>query len=104
MHGGELIREARRRSGVTQTRLASDLATSQSVIVRWERGERSPTFETVVKALKACGLDLRIGLVPSDNDPSGVAASMAHLTPEQKLQANRNLVALRGIASSRAGG
>ena len=102
MRGGELIREARRRAGLSQTELAALLNTSQSTIVRWERGERSPSFETVAGAAEVCGLRLQVSLAAPDQGPLGVAMSMAGLTPEEKLRANRNLVRLKGLARERA--
>ncbi len=102
MNGGELIREARRRAGLTQSELAASMGTAQSTIVRWERGERSPTFEIVSKAASLCGLKLRVGLSPPDESALGVARSMSLLTAEQKLEANRNLVGLRGLAADRS--
>lgn len=68
MQGGQIIREARRRSGLTQQDLAERLGTTQSVITRWETGQRSPTLETVVKAVRACGLDLTITIGQPDPD------------------------------------
>lgn len=99
MDGGDLIREARRRAGLTQTELAHNLATTQSVIARWESGHRSPTFATTVRALRACDLRLDTKLVPVDDGPLGVALGMAQLTPAERLEANRRLIALSGIAT-----
>ncbi|MGI8774891.1 MAG: helix-turn-helix domain-containing protein [Actinomycetota bacterium] len=79
MKGGELIREARRRSGLSQQALAERLGTSQSVITRWETGERSPTFEAVVRAVRACGLEITVGIAAPDPDH------------EMFLRANRKL-------------
>lgn len=62
MKGGELIREARLRAGLTQAEVARRLGTGQSVIARWESGRRSPTFETVVRAIGACGFDLGVSI------------------------------------------
>ena len=68
MRGGELIREARRRAGITQQELAERLGTTQSVVTRWETGARSPSFETVVRAVRACGLELGVRVVTPDPD------------------------------------
>lgn len=74
------------------------LGTTQSVIARWESGRRSPTFVTAVRALRECGFTLDPRLVPVDDGPLGVAMTMAALTPAERLEANRRLVALSGIA------
>ena len=51
MEAGELLREARRRHGLTQKRLAIRARTSQAAISRIERGLVSPTVETLGKLL-----------------------------------------------------
>jgi transcriptional regulator with XRE-family HTH domain len=51
MSPGELLREARRRHGLTQTQLAIRARTSQAAISRIERGLVSPTIETLGKLL-----------------------------------------------------
>ena len=45
MSGGVLIREARRRAGLTQVELAHRVGTTQSAIARVERGRTEPTAE-----------------------------------------------------------
>ena len=100
MDGGDLIREARRRAGLTQEELAQRLATTQSVIARWESGRRSPTFVTAMRALRECDLTLVPRLVAVDDGPLGVALTMEALTPTERLEANRRLVALTGIAQA----
>ena len=104
MRGGELMREARRRAGMTQARVAALLGTGQSTIVRWESGQRSPSFETVTRTVRDCGLELRVSLGPSNSSALGDARAMSLLSPEQKLDANRNLVALKGLAKAPIGG
>lgn len=51
MDAGELLREARRRHGLTQRQLAIRARTSQAAISRIERGLVSPTIETLQKLL-----------------------------------------------------
>ena len=92
------MREARRRAGLTQSQLAARMGTTQSVIARWETGWRSPTFATVERALRECGLALSPRLVPLDTGPLGVASAVATLTPRERLDANRRLISLAGIA------
>ena len=58
MKGGAVVREARRRAGLTQTELAARLHTTQAVIARLERGRTEPAFARVVEAVRACGLEL----------------------------------------------
>ncbi|MBA3340331.1 MAG: helix-turn-helix transcriptional regulator [Gemmatimonadaceae bacterium] len=59
-----LLHEARTRAALTQRELARRAATAQSVIARIERGQTSPTFETIARLLKATGFNLDMQLVP----------------------------------------
>jgi transcriptional regulator with XRE-family HTH domain len=58
---GELLREARRRHGVSQAQLAIRAGTRQSAISRIESGRVSPTFETVHTLLDLLGEELTVG-------------------------------------------
>ena len=84
--GGELIKEARRRAGLSQTELAGRIGTGQSVIARWEAGHRSPAFETVVQAVRACGLELTVEIAAKDPDTSELIDEMLALTPQERLR------------------
>ena len=75
MDAGQLISEARRRAGITQTELASRMGTHQSVVARWETGKTQPTLETVIKAVEAAGLELTVNISGSDPDQSEISVS-----------------------------
>jgi transcriptional regulator with XRE-family HTH domain len=66
MRGGELIREARTRAGLTQNELSERTGRDRSVIARWEQGVISPPIESLLACLHACGFDLPLVLVPLD--------------------------------------
>lgn len=85
MRGGQIIREARRRTGLTQQELAERLGTTQSVVTRWETGQRSPTLETVVRAVRACGLDLTVTVGPPDPDHDLFIRENRRLDPAERL-------------------
>lgn len=70
---GELLREARRRHGVSQARLAVRAGTTQSAISRIERDQVSPTVETMRSLLHLLGDDLELRVAQSD---SGIDRSM----------------------------
>ena len=102
MQGGEIIREARHRAGLSQKQLAERLGTTQSVITRWETGRRSPTFEALVRAVRACGLDLAITLAAADPDHELMLRENLRLSPAQRLERLTEQVAgLDELASSR---
>ena len=83
--GGELIREARLRAGITQRDLAERLGTSQSVIARWENGHRSPTVETMLRAVRACGRDVAISVAEHDHDHDLLIRRNLALPPSARL-------------------
>ncbi len=59
-----IVREARARAALSQRDLAKRAGTVQSVVARIERGQTSPTIDTLERLLKASGFDLRVELVP----------------------------------------
>jgi transcriptional regulator with XRE-family HTH domain len=83
-----LIREARRRAGLTQADLAKRVGTSQPAIARYERARAMPDIDTLHRIVEACGLELRLAL--ANPDPQREAAQRAALerTVEERLQAN----------------
>ncbi len=55
-----LIAQARRESRLTQSEFASRAGTSQPAIARYEAGLASPSVNTLVRILKAGGLELEL--------------------------------------------
>ncbi len=65
---GELLREARRRSGLSQTDLARRAHVAQSVISAYESGRREPSLTTLRRLVAATGQRLRVEVEPADGD------------------------------------
>jgi len=103
MRGGSVIREARRRAGLTQAELAARLATTQSAVARLERGRTEPSFERVVKTVRACGLELVPSLLPADDADWSVASANLSLSCDDRVRqhqaALRFAIAARGAAA-----
>lgn len=59
---GALLRDARRRSGLTQAELALRAGVTQSVISAYESGARQPSLPTLTRLVAATGLELTVGL------------------------------------------
>jgi transcriptional regulator with XRE-family HTH domain len=104
---GPLLRNLRKRHGLSQSRLARRAHTTQAVVSRIERGEASPTLDTLHRLLTAMGWELDVELRRShwqDHDPDALRAFGAR-TPEQRLtgieQTLRDVSALRGAAAPR---
>lgn len=57
---GTLIRERRRANGLTQAQLALRAGSTQAAVSRLERGELSPTIETIERLLGVMGEDAEI--------------------------------------------
>jgi transcriptional regulator with XRE-family HTH domain len=60
MTAGDLIRDARGRHGLSQRRLALRAGTSQAWISRVERGEVSPSIESLDRLLLVMGESLSL--------------------------------------------
>lgn len=93
MRAGVLVKEARLRAGITQSELATRLGTKQPVVARWEAGLDEPTFPSLQKTLKACGLDLQVSLVEHDDHDSGLIAQQLAMTPDERMRNFENMVA-----------
>ena len=63
---GELVRELRRRSGLSQRELADAAGTSGPTIAAYEAGTKEPRISTLVRLASCVGLELVTGLRPSD--------------------------------------
>lgn len=83
--GPELVREARKRAGLTQAELARRVGTSQPAIARIEAGRSQPSFDRVVELLRACGFDLLVGLGQVDDADLHQARDLAALAPAERL-------------------
>jgi transcriptional regulator with XRE-family HTH domain len=90
-YGGDLIREARRRAGLTQAQLASLAETSQPGIARWESGRTAVSLDDVLRLINLCGFDLEFVLVPRDDSDIAQAARLADLTGQQRLDRHARL-------------
>lgn len=83
--GNDLVREARKRARLTQRELAERAGTTQSSIARLESGRTRPTFETVLRLLRLCGMDLDVMLVERDDSDWVQAKRLLALSPAERL-------------------
>lgn len=86
MTPGALLKEARKRHGVSQKRLAIRAGTTQSAISRIEKDRVSPTVQTLTELLHLLGEDLVLSAEKQDTgiDLTLNRANLA-LTPEQRV-------------------
>ncbi|MEP6759224.1 MAG: helix-turn-helix transcriptional regulator [Actinomycetota bacterium] len=85
MDSGQLLREARRRAGLTQQQVADRAAVSQSLVARIESGRVASSFERLLGLVRACGFDLDIRVVPLDEDAWSMTEQGARLNPDERL-------------------
>src|SRR5258708_17903560 len=89
----EIVRQARIRAGLSQRELAHRAGTAQSVIARIEKGQTSPTWETLDRLLAAVDLELNAQLEPRVVVGSHMlddVPRILNLTPEQRLEELKN--------------
>jgi transcriptional regulator with XRE-family HTH domain len=94
MDGSPLVREARRRAGLSQAELAARAGTTQSAIARLERGRASASFRRVSELVEACGLELRVHLAPLPPLPASSPVLPEDLRALLREVAGRELPAL----------
>jgi transcriptional regulator with XRE-family HTH domain len=75
-----LVREARRRQGISQAQLALRAGTSQHAVSLIERGLRQPSLDTLERLLLVTGHRLGGGLevIATEEDPIHLAAGQRH--------------------------
>lgn len=85
MVSGDLLREARRRAGLSQAELARRAGKPTSVIGRWERNEVVPSLETLRAMIRACGLELQFALAEEDNSQDVAIEAALSRSPAERL-------------------
>src|SRR5688572_6398333 len=89
-----LLRESRTRAGLSQRALAKRAGTAQSAIARIERGQTSPTWDTLERLLKAANYDVVAHAEPSVVVGSHMLAEVPRIlamTREQSMQEIKNV-------------
>ena len=96
-----LVREARKRAGLTQAALAERAGVPQSTVSRIETGARVPSTDLVESLVRAAGFEVRVALGEPDPATESLFERTLRRTPDERLaDATRaaNFV-LRGCAS-----
>ncbi len=86
-------------AGLSQRALARRAGTSQPAVVRYERGSKTPSWETLQRLAAACGrrVKLDVETVP-DPDDVELAERLLELSPEERLSALQRYAHLHGLA------
>jgi len=85
MTSADLLREARRRAGLTQEELGSAVGRSQSAIARWESGRVQPSLETLRDLIRACRLELTFGIANYDDSYDSFINGLLDMTPSERV-------------------
>jgi transcriptional regulator with XRE-family HTH domain len=84
---GQLLKEARRRHGISQKRLAMRAGTTQSAISRIERDRVSPSVDTLCEQLYLLGEDLELDVKERDfGIDRTLNAERLKLSPSERVQ------------------
>jgi transcriptional regulator with XRE-family HTH domain len=83
--GNDLVREARKRAALSQRELAARAGTTQSAIARLETGGSTPNFDTVLRLVRLCGLDLDVMLVERDDSDWAQVQQRLSLSPAERV-------------------
>jgi transcriptional regulator with XRE-family HTH domain len=86
MRSSDLLVTGRRRAGLSQEQLAGRLGRQQSTIARWETGQQHPPLESIIEALRACGLELTIGIARYDDSYEAQIARQLRLDPAERVK------------------
>lgn len=88
-NASEILKEARRHAGMSQRELASKAKTAQSVVARIELRETSPTWDTLMRLVKASGCTFRafVEAIPKvDRSILDDVPRILKMTPEERLE------------------
>jgi transcriptional regulator with XRE-family HTH domain len=86
MRSSDLLVTGRRRAGLSQEQLAERLGRPQSTIARWETGQQHPPLESVIETLRACGLELTVGIARYDDSYQAQVARQLRLDPAERVR------------------
>lgn len=81
-----LIREARRRAGLSQAQLAERCGKAKVQIGRWETGTVAPSIDTLLEIVHACGFDLPLMLEPYHKIDDRRLTQLQRFSPERRVQ------------------
>ena len=80
-----LVREARKRAGLTQADLGRRAGVPQSTVARIESGVRTPSTDLVERLVRAAGFEIRVSLGVPDPGTRTLFARALRRTPAERL-------------------
>jgi hypothetical protein len=85
MISGDVIKEARKRAGITQAELGIRLGKAQSAIARWERDDVQPSLETLRELVRGCGFDLSFFISKFDDSNETIIDEHLRMTTKERF-------------------
>jgi len=80
------LKQARRAAGLSQRELARRTGVPQPAIARIEGGHQIPRSDTLTRLLKACGFELRLGLVRAGGVDRSQIREWLDYAPAERLR------------------
>ena len=80
-----IVREARRRAGLTQSALADRAGVPKSTVGRIESGARAPSVELVQRLVRAAGLEVTVSLSEIDPGTDSMFERTLRRSPAERL-------------------
>ena len=80
-----MVREARKRAGLTQWALSQRAGVAQSTVARIESGTRCPSTDMVERLVRAAGFEIRVALGEPDPQTTSILERNLQRTPRERL-------------------
>ena len=100
----DLIREGRKRAGLTQVELARRAGVPQSTVGRIETGTRIPSTAMAERLIRAAGFELRVGLGAPDPFTDSLFEQTLRRTTRERLADATRTTDLPRVAAAPTGG
>lgn len=101
---GEVLREARERSRLSQTDVARRSGVAQSVISAYESGRRQPGVQTLARLIRATGHELELAVIPDRGRTLGLPDTLLGRRLRRRRKAIIETAARRGAHNVRVFG
>jgi transcriptional regulator with XRE-family HTH domain len=86
MNSARLLREARRRAGMTQRDVARAAGVPQPAVARIERGHVVPRMNTLERLLRACGVTLEPATLLGEGIDRSTIRELLRLSPAERAR------------------
>lgn len=103
MEIGNRIEEARRKAGMSQSRLAIAVGTQQNSVSRWEKGSYAPSLSQAARIAQVCEVDLAWLITGQKKEVENLSPDERQILDLYRALGLRKDEALRRLASAAGG-